>query len=169
MLTLFVTFQALVQWLIVLAIIVPIGFFLASRIDTHIKLFDPKSALFGLIALVVYINTIHIFLRLNSPYVLALLFLVSVTATTIVRKEIVRDVKSSILKQRSMQLSNRAYILLALYLANLTLAPVGNDDSPLYHLGLVRYFSESPIIPGLANIHSRFGFASTTYNLGAIF
>ena len=169
MFTLFVTFQALVQWLIVLAIILPIGFFIAGRIDTQIKLFDPKSALFGLIALVVYINTIHIFLRLNSPYVLALLFLVSVTATTIVRKDIVRDVKSSILKHRSMQFQYRIYLLLALYLGNLTLAGIGNDDSRGYHLGLVRYFSESPIIPGLANIHSRFGFASTTYNLGAFF
>ena len=169
MLTLFVTFQALVQWLIVLAIILPIGFFIASRIDTQIKLFDPKSALFGLIALVVYINTIHIFLRLNSPYVLALLFLVSVPATTIVRKEIMRDIKSSFLRQRSRQFSNRIYLLLALYLANLTLAGIGNYDSALYHLGLVRYLSESPIIPGLANIHSRFGYASTTYNLGAFF
>ena len=169
MLTLFVTFQALVQWLTLLAIILPIGFFLASRIDTQIKLFDPKSALFGLIALVVYINTIHIFVRLNSPIVLSLLFIISVTAVTIVRKEIVRDIKSSFVRQRSMQFSNRIYLLLALYLANLTLAGIGNYDSALYHLGIVRYLSESPIIPGLANIHSRFGFASTTYNLGAFF
>ena len=169
MFTLLVTFQALVQWLVVLAIIIPIGFFIASRIDTQIKLFDPKSSLFGLIALVIYINTVHIFIRLNSPFVLSLLLMISVTAATIVRKEIVRDFKSSFLRQRSRYFSNMIYLLLALYLANLTLAEIDNYDSGLYHLGLIRYLSESPIIPGLANIHSRFGFASTTFNLGAFF
>ncbi len=47
MLTLFDTFQALVHWLVVLVIILPIGFLTASKIDAQNKYSDPKYPLFG--------------------------------------------------------------------------------------------------------------------------
>jgi len=34
----------------------------------------------------------------------------------------------------------------------------GNYDSGLYHFASIRWLNEQPIVPGLANIHSRFGF-----------
>jgi len=47
--------------------------------------------------------------------------------------------------------------LFALWLANRALGPpVG--DSGLYHLSAVRWFTSFPIVPGLANLHHRFGF-----------
>ena len=54
-------------------------------------------------------------------------------------------------------------------LANWSIGSAQAGDSSLYHIGLVDYAAKYPVIPGLANLHSRFGFSSTTYLLSAVF
>lgn len=41
-------------------------------------------------------------------------------------------------------------------------------DTGLYHLQAVRWISESPVIPGLANLHSRLGFNSSWFIINAL-
>lgn len=52
--------------------------------------------------------------------------------------------------------------VLLIWLANRSLSPNLNEDSGLYHLGLVKWFSEYPIIPGLGNIHGRLAFNNSS-------
>lgn len=52
-------------------------------------------------------------------------------------------------------------VLAALWLANASLGPPRNGDSGLYHLGAVRWAAAFPDVPGLANLHGRFGFTSS--------
>ena len=54
-------------------------------------------------------------------------------------------------------------------LANWSIGSAQVGDSSVYHIGLVDYAAKYPVIPGLANLHSRFGFNSTTYLLSAVF
>ena len=54
-------------------------------------------------------------------------------------------------------------------LANWSIGSAQQGDSSLYHIGLVDYAAKYPDIPGLANLHSRFGFNSTTYLVSAAF
>ncbi len=54
-----------------------------------------------------------------------------------------------------------AVALAALWLANTALAPPRNGDSGLYHLQAVRWAATFPDVPGLANVHGRFGFISS--------
>lgn len=54
-------------------------------------------------------------------------------------------------------------------LANWSIGAAQVGDSSTYHIGLVDYATKYPVIPGLANLHSRFGFNSTTYLLSAVF
>lgn len=51
--------------------------------------------------------------------------------------------------------------LVALYLLN----PTYNYDDGLYHLQIMRWYSEYPVVPGLANLHGRFGFNSSFFLL----
>lgn len=48
--------------------------------------------------------------------------------------------------------------IIALLIISGSLPLTGNYDSGLYHFGSIRWLNESPIVLGLANIHSRFGF-----------
>lgn len=56
-----------------------------------------------------------------------------------------------------------------LLLMNLSIGSGQKGDSSVYHIGLVDYAAKYSVIPGLANLHSRFGFNSTTYQLSAVF
>jgi len=54
-------------------------------------------------------------------------------------------------------------------LANWSIGSAQQGDSSVYHIGLVDYAAKYPVIPGLANLHSRLGFNSTTYLVSAVF
>jgi hypothetical protein len=54
-----------------------------------------------------------------------------------------------------------ALALAALWLANTSLGPPRNGDSGLYHFQAVRWAAAFPDVPGLANLHGRFGFTSS--------
>ena len=169
MLTLLVSLQALFQWLVVLALLVPIGFFLARLFDDSAVIFEPRTAWLGLSALVTYLNLVHLFIPLSSHFVIGGVILLSISATVSHRIAISTEVKKIFVSRSSLQLKNRIIFLGLLFLANLSLAPIANYDSGLYHLGLVRYLAHDPIIPGLANLHIRFGLSSSTYSIAAFF
>ena len=45
----------------------------------------------------------------------------------------------------------------------------GNYDTGLYHLGAINYARDYSVVPGLANLHERFGFNSVMWPLAAFF
>ena len=55
-------------------------------------------------------------------------------------------------------LGSLAGLLVALYVADRALMPVGSYDSGLYHLPLLDWLHRYRAVPGLANFHDRFGF-----------
>jgi hypothetical protein len=60
------------------------------------------------------------------------------------------------------------FLLAALWLANQTTNQPGIYDSGLYHLNAVRWAHSYPIVPGLANLHSRLGFNSSFFLYAAM-
>ena len=169
MLTFFVSLQALFQWLIVLGLLFPIGFFLARLFDNGAMFFEVRTAWLGLSALVTYLNLVHLVIPLSSHFVIGGVTLLSISAIAWHRTAVISEVKRVFVNQSSLQLRNRIIFIGLLFLANLSLAPISNYDSGLYHLGLVRFLSQDAIIPGLANLHSRFGLSSSTYSIAAFF
>ena len=168
-LTLLVSLQALLQWLVIVALIIPIGYFFARHIDKQAVILDARSAWLGFGFLVAYINLVQIFVRLNSPFVVCGIVLFSLCALFVHRNAMLLEVKNSL---KSIARHPKIFcvsVIFLLFLANLTLSFVGNYDSALYHLPLIDYLANHPIIPGLANLHSRFGFSSSTYVVGAFF
>ena len=169
MLTFLISVQALFQWLVVLGMLFPIGFFLARLFDSNAVFFEAKTAWLGLSALVTYLNLVHLFIPLSSHFVIGGVILLSILAIVWHRIAISTEVKQIFVSRSPRQLHNRIIFLGLVFLANLSLAPIGNYDSGLYHLGLVRYLAHDPIIPGLANLHLRFGLSSSTYSIAAFF
>jgi hypothetical protein len=44
----------------------------------------------------------------------------------------------------------------------------GSYDSGLYHFGSIKWLNEAPLIPGLANVHMRFGFNQSYFGFLAL-
>jgi hypothetical protein len=169
-LTFLVSLQALLQWLVVLGLLFPIGFFLARLFDNGAMFFEARTAWLGLSALVTYLNLVHLVIPLSSHLVIGGVTLLSISAIAWHRTAVISEVKRVFVNQSSLQLKNRIIFSIGLlFLANLSLAPISNYDSGLYHLGLVRYLAHDPLIPGLANLHTRFGLGSSTYSIAAFF
>ncbi len=59
---------------------------------------------------------------------------------------------------KTFPIQSAALGIIALLIISGAFPLMGNYDSGLYHFGSIRWLNEEPIIPGLANIHSRFGF-----------
>ena len=49
-------------------------------------------------------------------------------------------------------------LMLTLWVANRAMSPIFHYDTGLYHFANTRWLCEYPIVPGLANLHGRFGY-----------
>ena len=58
-------------------------------------------------------------------------------------------------------------LLLLFVYAGWALGAPSNYDTGLYHIGAINYARDFPLIPGLANLHERFGFNSSMWPLSA--
>jgi len=63
--------------------------------------------------------------------------------------------------------NHRAFGLAALiagvWLANRSIGPCETFDSGLYHLSAVKWIQTHPVVPGLANLHNRFGYNNSSF------
>jgi len=60
-----------------------------------------------------------------------------------------------------------AVIFIAIAIAR-TMEVPGSYDSGLYHFGSIKWLNEAPLIPGLANVHMRFGFNQSYFGFLAL-
>ncbi|MCB0645032.1 MAG: hypothetical protein KDC49_00110 [Saprospiraceae bacterium] len=80
------------------------------------------------------------------------------------RKELVPNFK--LLQTKSSILFLLLFVFYVIYKSS---GPITNPDTGSYHLPLIRWIEDYPVIKGLANVHSRFGFNYQYFNLGAIY
>lgn len=59
--------------------------------------------------------------------------------------------------------------LTVLWMANVASGPCQFGDTGMYHLPMARWLVEYPIVPGLANLHGRFGFNNASLLHAALF
>ncbi|MCI0432023.1 MAG: hypothetical protein L0271_00035 [Gemmatimonadetes bacterium] len=70
--------------------------------------------------------------------------------------------------------STRAWLVLVLvlvigwWLGNQALGEVAAFDTTMYHVPAVEWFRAHPLVPGLANLHGRFGFNNSSFLLAAL-
>ena len=61
-----------------------------------------------------------------------------------------------------------ALALVALWLGNRGLAEVANFDTYMYHVPVVEWFKQYPLVPGLGNLHERFAFNNANFLYAAL-
>ncbi|MET0636180.1 MAG: hypothetical protein ABWZ25_09150 [Chitinophagaceae bacterium] len=93
-----------------------------------------------------------------------LLILITLLLLALNRKSFIpflRSVYSSALRMRPLYLIaiTSCWILVLVICAG----PIINDDTDCYHIPMVKWISEYGTVPGLANLHSRYGFNSSWF------
>ncbi|HUO10418.1 MAG TPA: hypothetical protein VM008_19080 [Phycisphaerae bacterium] len=83
------------------------------------------------------------------------LFLAGLLGCITIRRSIISSVAST------PKYALLLFALLALWLANRATGPNAEYDAGLYHLQAIKWTETFRIVPGLANLHMRFGFSST--------
>lgn len=111
------------------------------------------TILFGLVCLNTITTFLSIFFALNF-YILIILFIICLCLCFYIRREIL--LLFTFLKSKKIILLCGIPIILIAFI--ISLGQPLNWDTGLYHLQSIKWIEEYPVIPGLANLHGRFGF-----------
>jgi hypothetical protein len=117
-----------------------------------------ERGLLGLFALAAIATALHFFFALSNPWIR---FPVVVAGCALATFEFHKPSR-----QQAMLLGGCAVIAVFCWLQPMNFQP--SYDTGLYHLQSVRWNLDSPITPGLANLHGRLGFNSTLFLLEAL-
>lgn len=122
----------------------------------------------GLCFTAVILNIWSIFFPTNSIALLALLLLT--TSIWIKNWGCLRKLLFSLFKNLWGNKKMLAAFIIALFPISLyaIISPT-MYDTYLYHISSIKWLNEYPVVPGLANLHSRFGFNSSLHTLSAAF
>lgn len=161
--------QAIVQWAVMSLVLIALGRAIRrlTKIDTTES---PMLTLWlGLCGLLLLSYVTHWFIGLAAlPVTIALLL---IAASSLVQLPLSRIavIKNFLATAALNKLLTGLMVFAILWFANQTIGYTKNYDSYLYHLSLIDYFADGHLIPGIANLDSRLGFQSSTYNIAALF
>ena len=112
----------------------------------------------GWVSVLLALQIWHLFVRINlTP--LALVIIAGFSVICLERSRL-RELLPPLHVRRVALL---AIGLLTVWLANRAMGPIAPYDAGLYHLASMRWMTSYPIVPGLANLHDRFGFNSSYF------
>ena len=151
----------LLSSLILFVIFLVFGIFI-NKI-ARLSLNFPDLIFLGLVATNTLVAYISLFYRIDY-YVLLFLILGCTSLLLLFKKDLI-----SILLSLSKTTFNYKLIIFFLILALIRASGApDNYDTSLYHLQAIKWIEEYPVVPGLANLHSRFGFNSNVFLLYAL-
>lgn len=155
--------EILLSW--VFTLIVSFGWGYIFPGVKHLKSLPLVSKIFaqmllGILVLAVFLSIAHFFLPMAH---LALLFVVSLVGIVLIALK--RDVNFS----GDFRSLDAAFLVFVLAIWIRTAGPIGSMDSGIYHLPYIKWLESYPIVDGLANVHSRFGFNYHYHLLAAFF
>ncbi len=61
------------------------------------------------------------------------------------------------------------YLVIVLFISQLSAGPLQMDDTESYHVQMIKWIQEYGSVPGLANLHERYGFNSSWFSFVAFF
>ncbi len=117
----------------------------------------------GLIAANAFTTILSLFVPINS-YVLLLVCIVIIFLFYVIKQDIVYQL--SISKEKyNVVIYSMPFIIIA-FLLSLNSPQI--YDTGLYHIQSIKWIEEYSVVPGLANLHGRFGFNSNIFSLFAL-
>lgn len=132
------------------------------------KLFSLESTsyekiLIGLIVVNTLTSSISIFTPIS--FQILIYFIVAAFLLLFYIKNELAELHKTILSNYHIVLFSSPFLLIGFSVA---LLEPSVFDSGLYHIQSIKWIEEYPTIPGLANLHHRFGFNPTVFNLSAL-
>lgn len=123
----------------------------------------------GIIILTLITQIVILFSPVDSYYKIILLLLL-LTGTYLTRKKIITFFRFLIndFKKQSLLIIITACAVWFLILM-LNAGPTMMDDTESYHIQMVKWINEYGTVPGLANLHERFGFNSSWFSSISLF
>lgn len=135
----------------------------ASRVTGEPLPFLPAAWL-GMGLFLIYVLAAHLFLPATAalwwPFAVAAAVELGLSRRSIWRG--VTGARATLRPPRTQALA-AVVVMTVLWLANSAIGPIINYDSGLYHLQAVQWAHDYPAVPGLANLHHRFGFTSAWF------
>jgi hypothetical protein len=71
-------------------------------------------------------------------------------------------------ERRPAAIATTGVLLVAAWAAYRSTGPVANFDTYMYHIPVVEWYREQPLVPGLGNLHGRFAFNNANFLLAAL-
>lgn len=140
---------------------------LGAFVLTHFKLDVLPIEAFG-VGLGTALGTLEIYQLFRPIDFLVVIFLFLIGSVELARRPTLYYLL--VLHVRSIKVSRIAFgLFLLLSLAIRSAGPCEHYDTGLYGANTVRWFTTYSIVPGLANLHGRFGFNSSLFLLVAAF
>ena len=129
---------------------------------------DMSSAWLGFVVVLSVVEVVHFFVQIDWMVTSAVAVFGSMSFLVSLRKS---DTEACI-RSFAFLFSNRIYVLSAIVFSAIAICRAmdlpGNYDSGLYHFGSIKWLNEAPMIPGLANVHMRFGFNQSYFGFLAL-
>ena len=123
---------------------------------------DPADHFFaGLATLLALLQLWHFLAPINVIPHITLILLGLFLSTTVLRKSTFLPLLNT------PRWTTITFALIAIWFANRATGPNAEYDAGLYHLQAIQWTETYRIVPGLANLHMRFGFSSTLTLLAA--
>jgi hypothetical protein len=123
----------------------------------------PEVFLLGLLGVNTLTSWFSLFLQINQ-YVVAFFILISLFLVFYLKREL-KEIVFSFKQNIASHYIILIFIPLALVL---TSGSPANNDTALYHFQSIKWIEEFPVVPGLANLHGRFGFNPNVFTLDAL-
>ena len=135
---------------------------------TSTRTISSMDAWIGIAALASFAECIQLFVPLQWPISAFCIALSVVNALTWQRDAYLRLWHKVVGIFHSQALGAIFFIIVFIFLCLGSMVPTGNYDSGLYHFGTIAWLNEHPIAIGLGNLHSRFAFNQSYFELIAL-
>ena len=151
----------LVSGFIALFLFIVFGYFTTKLFSIPANI--TETLLIGLISVNIFTLIISLFYPITI-YVLIAFISVSIVLVFYTKKKLV-EICHSIFSEYHIIALSIPFILIGLYI---TLHKPGVFDSGLYHIQSIKWIEEYSTVPGLANLHHRFGFNPIIFHVYAL-
>lgn len=159
---LFWTSAILVTWIGCATLLIGIGSVLLSRFATRASLLD--RFWMGLVVSVIFLLSWHFFLRINGWCALSIC-VIGAVGLVIHRRDFWQLHLS---EDRYPKILYAIYVLVCASIAFRATGECTHFDTGFYGAGAVRWILSYPVVPGLANVHSRLGINSSVFLCTAV-
>lgn len=164
----------LFNWLYIIFFCCSIGALSALALERIVK-WPPQELqldrvfLLGMIVLTTICNIMSLFHSIDININIAV-FVLILPGLIIYKNRIAKIIESWVNHFKALSFATKIALLLTIIIALVkTVGPALSDDEGGYHLPLIRWIENYPIVPGIANIEDRMGFNPGIYMTNAFF